>query len=182
MPKPEFKIPPRALDTMVPVTEEPTVLNGPVTEQKKNVRVVGHSNLGGWGDTFQIQVRDGLAYVAASGANGHNGLTILDVSNPTKPRIVNQISDPAGARTHKILLVGDVLYTNSEMRPESNDPELIGGMRMFDLANPATPRLINYIETEGRGIHRPIHDQRRDLLYCSGFKDGCRGKVLGLMM
>ncbi|HBK79973.1 MAG TPA: hypothetical protein DDZ83_09935 [Nitrospinae bacterium] len=178
MPKPEYKILPRALDTMVPITEEPTALTGPVAEDKKNVRVVGHSDLSGWGDTFQIQVRDGLAYVAASGANGHNGLTILDVSNPAKPKVVNQISDPPGARTHKILLVGDVLYTNSEKRPESDDPELIGGMRMFDLSDPADPRLINYIETEGRGIHRPVHDRKRDLLYCSGFKDGCRGKVL----
>ena len=178
MPKPEYRLPPRALDTMVPYDQEPSILTGPVAEDKKNVRVVGHSDLNGWGDTFQIQVRDGLAYVAASGANGHNGLTILDVSNPSKPKVVNQISDPPGARTHKILLVGDVLYTNSEKRPESDDPELIGGMRMFDLSDPANPRLINYIETEGRGIHRPIHDRNRDLLYCSGFKDGCRGKVL----
>jgi len=179
MPKPEYKIPPRSLDTQVQYKEEPTVLTGPVAEDKKNVRVVGHSDLNGWGDTFQIQVRDGLAYVAASGANGHNGLTIVDVSDPSKPKVVNQIEDHPGARTHKILLVGDMLYTNCELRPgEEPPPDVIPGMKIFELSDPANPKQIGHVEADGRGIHRPIHDKERDLLYCSAFKDGCHGKVL----
>jgi hypothetical protein len=151
MPKPEYKIPPRSLDTQVQYKEEPTVLTGPVAEDKKNVRVVGHSDLNGWGDTFQIQVRDGLAYVAASGANGHNGLTIVDVSDPSKPKVVNQIEDHPGARTHKILLVGDMLYTNCELRPgEEPPPDVIPGMKIFELSDPANPKQIGHVEADGR--------------------------------
>ena len=57
-------------------------LNDPWEEQADNVKLVGHSELNGWGDAFQIQVSKGIAYVAASGINGHYGLTILDVSDP----------------------------------------------------------------------------------------------------
>ena len=55
------------------------VLNEPWPEESRNVRLVGHSELNGWGDAFQIQVGKGLCYVAASGVNGHDGMTILDV-------------------------------------------------------------------------------------------------------
>ncbi|MBI3024514.1 MAG: hypothetical protein HYY66_02330, partial [Candidatus Tectomicrobia bacterium] len=56
-----------------------------------------------------------------------------------------------------MLLVEDALYTNSEKVPGADDPEAVGGMRIFDLANPRKPRFVNYIEAEGRGVHRPIH-------------------------
>ena len=96
----------------------PSNLTGPRKEEKKNVRLVAHSDLNGWGDAFQIQVRNGLCYVAASGVNGNNGMTILDVSNPSRPKIVNQWRDNPSARTHKVLLIeDDVLITNSNLRP-----------------------------------------------------------------
>ncbi len=180
MPRPHYNAPPRAGDTMVPYGDVPSKLQGPRPEMKKNVRLVGHSDLNGWGDTFQIQVRDGLCYVAASGACGHNGMTVLDVSDPSKPKVVHQIEDRPSARTHKILLVEDALYTNSEKKPGVEDPEVIGGMRIFDLADPRRPRLAGQIEAEGRGVHRPVYDRERKLLYCSAFKEGCRGKVLNV--
>ena len=68
-------------------------LNEPWAEQAHNIKLVGHSDLNGWGDAFQIQVSNGICYVAASGINGHNGMTILDVNDPSKPKILNQISD-----------------------------------------------------------------------------------------
>ena len=82
-------------------------LTEPWPEQKHNVRLVGHSDLNGWGDAFQIQVGKGICYVAASGVNGHDGMTILDVSDPRKPKIMNQLIDsprgphPQGAAHHR---------------------------------------------------------------------------------
>ncbi len=179
MPRPGYVISPKAGgDGIKPWDGAPTRLTGPRKEEARNIRRIAHSDLNGWGDSFQIQVRGGYCYVARSGYGGEHGLTILDVSDPRKPRIVNQIADKPGARTHKILLVDDLLITNSEGVPGMEDPEFVGGLRLFDLRDPANPRFVNYVDTQSRGIHRPIYDRARNLLYCSAFKEGFRGKIL----
>lgn len=156
-------------------------LTKPWPEQARNVRLVGHSDLNGWGDAFQIQVANGICYVAASGVNGHNGMTILDVSDPSKPKVINQIEDSLAARTHKVLCVNDeIMFTNSELRPNLRNqyPDAVGGLRVFDMKDPANPKFIKYVKTDGLGIHRPILDRKRQLLLSSGFKDGFEGKIL----
>ena len=150
-------------------------LNEPWEEQAHNVKLVGHSELNGWGDAFQIQVSKGIAYVAASGINGHDGLTILDVSDPSKPKILNQISDSPGARTHKVLRISDdIMITNSELRPNliGKYPDLKGGLKVFDISDPINPKFLKYVQTDGVGVHRPIYDRDRKLLYSSGYRDG----------
>ncbi|MBT5640856.1 MAG: hypothetical protein HOJ38_04615, partial [Rhodobiaceae bacterium] len=156
-------------------------LNEPWEEQAHNVKLVGHSELNGWGDAFQIQVSKGIAYVAASGINGHDGLTILDVSDPSKPKILNQISDSPGARTHKVLRISDdIMITNSELRPNliGKYPDLKGGLKVFDISDPINPKFLKYVQTDGVGVHRPIYDRDRKLLYSSGYRDGFDKKIL----
>jgi hypothetical protein len=156
-------------------------LTEPWPEQAHNVRLVGHSDLNGWGDAFQIQVSKGICFVAASGVNGHDGFSILDVSNPKKPVIKNQVVDTPAARTHKVLRITDeVLLTNSELRANLRDkyPDAIGGLRIFDTTDPFNPKFVRYVKVDGRGVHRPIYDGKRKLLYSSGFKDGYKGMIL----
>ena len=84
----------------------------------------------------------GVCYVAASGVNGHNGMTVLDISNPSKPKIVDQLIDTPAARTHKVLrITDDVLLTNSELRPalRKDYPDAIPGLRIFDNGDPFHP-------------------------------------------
>jgi hypothetical protein len=156
-------------------------LTEPWPEESHNVRLVAHSDLNGWGDAFQIQVGKGICYVAASGVNGHDGMTILDVRDPANPKIVNQIVDSPAARTHKVLRITDqVLLTNSELRPglRNRYPDAVGGLRIFDCSDPINPKFVRYIETGSFGVHRPIYDRKRKLLYSSGHKDGFDGKIL----
>jgi hypothetical protein len=154
----------------------------PWPEEARNVRLVGHSDLNGWGDAFQIHVRNGLCFVAASGANGHNGFTVLDVSNPRKPVVKKQVVDSSVLRTHKLLrITDDVLLTNVELRPgaENTDPDAVGGLRIMDTSDPLNPKFVRHVRVDGRkGVHRPIYDARRKLLYSSGYKDGFNGMVL----
>ncbi|MGI9380753.1 MAG: LVIVD repeat-containing protein [Methyloligellaceae bacterium] len=156
-------------------------LSDPWPEQAHNVRLVGHSDLSGWGDAFQIKVRNGICYVAASGINGHNGITILDVKDPKNPKVVNQLSDGPAARTHKVLLINEeIMITNSELRPDLRDeyPDAVGGLRVFDMTDPVNPKFMRYAEADGYGIHRPVYDANRKLMYSSGYKDGYDKKVL----
>src|SRR5512139_217353 len=75
-----------------------------------NVRRLGHLDLPGAG---QVTVRGRYAYV------GHmrppHGTTILDVSDPLRPRAVSSIAlaDPY-SHTHKVRVVGDLMIVNVE--------------------------------------------------------------------
>src|SRR5512134_2866094 len=91
-----------------------------------NVRRLGHLDLPGAG---QVVVEGRYAYV------GHmrppHGTTILDVSDPTRPRIVSSLGLPDPySHTHKVRVVGDLMLVNVEqndrhfLRKGARIPEL----------------------------------------------------------
>jgi hypothetical protein len=60
----------------------------------------------------QIVVADGYAYI------GHmkppHGTSIVDISDPRKPRVVAQIESSPWSHTHKVRVCGDIMITNVE--------------------------------------------------------------------
>ncbi len=92
----------------------------------RNLRRIGHLDIPGGG---QIVVDGDTAYI------GHmkppHGTSILDVSDPTKPRLVASIDSPSPhSHTHKVRVVGDLMFTNVEP-PE---PAYTARKPVFDLA------------------------------------------------
>ena len=76
----------------------------------RNLRRIGHLDIPGGG---QIVVEGDHAYI------GHmkppHGTSILDVSDPAKPRLVASIEPPSPhSHTHKVRVVGDLMITNVE--------------------------------------------------------------------
>jgi hypothetical protein len=76
----------------------------------RNVRRIGHLDLPGGG---QVVVDGKYAYV------GHmappHGTSILDVSDPAKPRVVAQLGlEGDASHTHKVRVVGDLMFVNVE--------------------------------------------------------------------
>ena len=86
-------------------------------EETWNMRLVGHTDMNGHGDGMHINLKDGFAFVAHMG-DSRVGTSIVDVSDPTKPRVVNEIHTPAGTHSHKVQIVGDILVVNNEKNPE----------------------------------------------------------------
>ena len=83
-----------------------------------NVRWLGGLDIAGGG---QVVVQDGYAFV------GHmkppHGTTIINVSDPTAPSVVAEIStDGPYSHTHKVRVAGDLMITNVEQ----NDRRLMG--------------------------------------------------------
>lgn len=123
-------------------------------EDTWNMRLVGQTDMNGHGDGMHINLKDGYAYVAHMG-DSRVGTSIVDVSDPTRPHVVNEILTPPGTHSHKVQIVGDILVVNNERSPEERDaPEWAHGLRIFDISKPTEPREIGFFNTPGKGVHR----------------------------
>lgn len=89
-------------------------MNAPVAPAEiatsHRMRRLGHLDIPGGG---QVVVQGNYAFI------GHMqppyGTTVIDVSDPRSPRVVAQVKlDDEYSHTHKVRVVGDVMYTNVE--------------------------------------------------------------------
>src|SRR5215467_12597232 len=119
-----------------------------------NMRLVGQTDLHGHGDCMHVNLKDHYAFVAHMGES-RVGTSVVDVSNPREPRVVAQLETPVGTHSHQVQVVGDILLVNYERSMfEPNAPSWQGGLKVFDVANPATPREIAFLPMPGKGVHR----------------------------
>ena len=61
--------------------------------QARNMRLVGHCPMEGRGDGMHVDLKDGYAFFAHMGDFGL-GTSIVDVRDPSSPRVVNQFTVP----------------------------------------------------------------------------------------
>ena len=75
----------------------------------RNTRRLSHLDIEGGG---QIVVSDGYAFL------GHmkspHGTSIVDISDPLKPRLCAHIESGHFSHTHKVRVCGDIMVTNVE--------------------------------------------------------------------
>jgi len=115
-----------------------------------NVRLVGHSDLGGSGDGMHVQLKDGYAFV---GHMKEAGTSIVDVRDPSNPRFVNRIPIAPNTHAHKVQVQGDIMLTNRELIPRFSPPH-DAGLAVYDIADATRPRQIAYWPCGGLGVHR----------------------------
>jgi hypothetical protein len=136
-----------------------------------NMRQVGHTNLNGHGDCMHVNLKDGFAFVAHMGES-RVGTSVVDVSDPSRPRVVTQLETPPGTHSHKVQVVGDVLLVNYERSPFESQPDgWVGGLKVFDVSSPAQPREIAFLKMPGKGVHRMTYWQP-PYAYMSGSDEG----------
>ena len=137
------------------------------------MKIVGHSDQGGFCDGVQVMVSKGHAFV------GHvfsGGFSVIDVRDPRQPRFVRRITQPPGTWSQHLQTHGDLLlvvnmkdmlrdqqlsqkdyYSGSigdKIEIAAGDKGYSAGMRVFDIADPANPREIGFMALEGLGVHR----------------------------
>ena len=139
-----------------------------------NIRHLSRMELPGGG---QIVIQGTTAYVGHQ--VGPEGTTILDISDPRKPKIVSQIMSPhPWSHTHKARVVGDIMVVNSEREPGKGNlreyPE--GGFRIYDVKDRTNPKLITFHKTHGKGVHR--FDMDENYAYLSTEMEGYVGNIL----
>ena len=82
------------------------------TSLAHNVRRLGHLDLAGAG---QVTVAGSHAYVGHIPNQDHLGTSIIDISEPRKPRVVATITlDDHESHSHKVRIAGDIMIVNHE--------------------------------------------------------------------
>jgi hypothetical protein len=136
-----------------------------------NMRLVGQTDLNGHGDCMHINVKDGFAYVGHMGES-RIGTSVVDVSDPRRPKVVAQLETPVGTHSHKVQVVGDVLLVNYERSMfEPDAPSWQGGLKVFDISTPSQPREIAFLKMPGKGVHRMTYWEA-PYAYMSGSDEG----------
>jgi len=148
-----------------------------IEEDAWNIELIGHTNLGGFGDCMAVRlVDDRFAYVGHMGTDG-TGTSVVDIRDLEDPRVVKRIDAPPGTRSHKVALAGEIMIVNNERNPwggpdggraESWTP----GIRLFDISNPASPEEVGFFPTPGLGTHRMTVIEGEPLVMISRTDDG----------
>jgi hypothetical protein len=196
------------------------VAERPKTALARNVRRLGHLDLAGAG---QVTVAGSHAFVGHIPNQDQLGTSILDISDPRRPRVVATITlDDPESHSHKARVAGDILIVNHErnmsrigrraeqlpaarrslterlgrepkgaeiaaaMNVTEEDLRALeeferrgyenGGFKIYDVSNPAQPKLIHYQKTGGIGVHRFDMDER--YAYISTEMPGYVGNIL----
>ena len=84
-----------------------------------------------------------------------------------------------GWHSHKVRVVGDIMIVNQERFGKSSSGDIGGGIDIYDVANPANPKLITEWRTIGGGVHRFDFDGR--YAYISPTVEGYIGNIVMIL-
>lgn len=143
------------------------------TAEAWNSRLIGHSDLNGYGDGMQLILKDTYLFV---GHLGKMGTSILDVSDPTSPQMVRQLKNPPHTHTHKVQIAGDILIINYEQHGSGGPPER-AGIQILDISDPPHPKEIGFFSTGGKGVHR-VWYTGGDYAYLSATPEGFTDRIM----
>ena len=153
----------------------------------KGIREVAYFDCAGGG---QVVVERNIAYIG--NMRNPNGTLIVDVSDPKHPRQIAELSMPPCTHSHKVRVSDGIMVTNREvLRAGVASGEVLpegfqGGLGIYDVSNPAKPKLItNWYTTDkpgpsyARGVHRFDFDGR--YAYISPTMDGYIGNIVMIL-
>jgi hypothetical protein len=130
----------------------------PAASEGLNVEAVGYCDLDER-PAFKMTIREsGGRWFLYTGHFWHSGWSVVDVTRPTKPEVVNFLPGPPDTWTLQVDLAGDTMITALEKifpnfggRPDAPYDE---GVLIWNLADPVKPRCQGQFKTRGTGTHR----------------------------
>lgn len=148
----------------------------PGSLEARNVSLVAHLDIEGGG---MVDVQGNLAVIGHMGPP--HATSLLDVSDPAKPKLLARIPAKPGTHSHKARLCGNILITNHELYGDWG-PGTRVGMGFFDVIDPAHPQEIGFLDLGGpnkggTGVHRFSADCVRKLVYAGAGVEGYQGNI-----
>jgi hypothetical protein len=125
----------------------------------KNMKLLGQSTLNGFGnggEGFGLkELSDGRRILFVAHEGPPKDFTVLDVTNPSGPKVIQQIDLPHHKiRSNSLAIVGDILLVayQSGLDPNpSNFNVEHAGMGVWDISNVEHPRQIDKVEIGDSG-------------------------------
>src|SRR5262245_10916099 len=142
-----------------------------------NFRLIGHSDLGGGNVDFaDVWAHNDTAYVGSRcgpNAEGGRGVSVVDISHPTHPRVVSVLPNPEFTRAEDVVVksvstssfTGDLAAVGIQACFGSgHEGEVPTGVRLFDVTHPAQPQLLSewFLPEGSIGCHEVDLVQRAD--------------------
>ena len=121
------------------------------------MRLLGQHDLGGHGNCGEgtaLLQRAGKRYLYLAHESGPVNFSVLDVTDPARPRLLAQPALPhRDVRSNSLAVADDLLIVAYQVGTPGQRP---AGIEVFDLGQPAEPRLIGSLDLSGphsRGTH-----------------------------
>ncbi len=125
--------------------------------ESSNMRLLAHHDLdsnGFCGEGTALLRTKGRSYLFVANERGPVNFSVLDVSDPTHPKLVNQTRLPHDkVRSNSLAVAGDLMLVAYQVSEPGVQP---AGMEVFDVSDPANPRSISFLDLSGgtsRGAH-----------------------------
>jgi hypothetical protein len=121
--------------------------------EMENFTILSYTDVDGWDQVAEFRVsKDGKhAYLS-----NYQGFSIVDVSDPSKPRVLSKVKNDPSVQSQYIDVSGNILVVNQEAVREPVPKTWEPGIRLYDISNPAKPREVGFFRTDdppGRGVH-----------------------------
>jgi hypothetical protein len=123
-----------------------------------NMKLLAHHELegfGGLGEGIAMQqTDDGRRILWMAHESAPKNFTAVDVTDPTRPRMVVQTDLPhMKVRSNSLDVVGNLMAVAYQVQAPGMQP---AGFDLFDISKPESPRLLSHFDTSGpysRGVH-----------------------------
>jgi len=149
-----------------------------------NVRLLGHNDLQGR-DSLQIVLKGDFAYVGhhrgealnpLTGKTEPNGTSIVDVSDPQRPKVVAHIPGRKGAESRAVQVAHKYFDGRDYLLRSQESGEFIG-FEVWDITDRPKPRMVSTISPL-QAAHKSWWDAKTGYAYLSGTQAGWRGQHL----
>ncbi len=146
----------------------------------KNFEPIGYVDLEGR-PAFKLAVHQaGERWYLYTAQFWHSGLSIVEVTDPARPRFVRFIDGPPNTWTLQVQIAEGRMITSMERIPAGwgGDPNgpYDEGFVIWDLADPENPRRLGQYKTGGSGTHRNYYDGGR-YVHTTALPDGYQGHI-----
>jgi hypothetical protein len=125
--------------------------------ESSGMRLLGQHGLGGHGacgEGIALLERGGRRYLYLAHERAPVNFSVLDVSDPRAPELLAQTTLPHdGVRSNSLAVAGEVMTVAYQVNRPGERP---AGIEVYDLARPAEPRPIAFLDLSGphsRGTH-----------------------------
>ncbi|HET9139279.1 hypothetical protein [Actinophytocola sp.] len=173
------------LASAAPASSQPEIADrAPAGTVLDNFTFVGHSPLDGFNDYGDLYAHGDFAYIGSrcsSTRQGGDGVQVVDISHPKRPRLVGKLANPAFTRAEDVTVLdlrtpsftGTLAVVGIQACFGSgHEAEVVPGIRLFDVTHPTRPTLLGHWDLpQGTiGCHEIDAVQRADrtvLLACA---------------